>query len=320
MQNKIIFNYHKYLIKKALAEELLDSDLLSNIAGTASDVGNTVKKLIGDIGDAGSNIKNKVDVLTDKQPEEDQLQQSMASFNDLANKISSILSEYNQTDPTGTFTDPEKLREYIGDNYSVNFLKDASGIIAALVQFFQQADTAGLFKLDPNFIYDTFNFTFDFYKRNNYNASTTIGKLQELGQQAILNDDYVVSVIKKDFAHATVAMILSNLGSPSQDLENKVNSLGILANKMLKDQSVELVNFNKLKDAENRTTFTKLLNAKAKFEAFAPVREFKQSAIQDLNIFGQQYFGSQLGKALANNPVTQGYTAINTIIGSLFKK
>ena len=221
------------------------------------------------------------------------------AFNELANQIRSM----GVTDPK--FTNPENLFSFFKDSYSFNAKKDLVDILSAITSFLQAASAGGLNKLDPDIINDIFKFAFDFYKRSNYDKQATIGKINDLSEKAVdpFFDAYVVAILKNNYTLASAITLLSNLGKMDQRTLQEMMNVSSLANKMLGNQSVELLDAQALIDEKNRTTFEFLQQSKQQYRLLAPMAMEKEKFVQNLYKQLESSYGSALAKNLVSDPI-----------------
>lgn len=221
------------------------------------------------------------------------------AFNELANQIKSM----GVTDTR--FTNPENLFSFFKDSYSFNAKKDLVDILSAITSFLQAGAAGGLNKLNPDLINDIFKFTFDFYKRSNYDKQATIGRINDLSDKATdpFFDAYVVAILKNNYTLASAITLLSNLGKMDKRTLQEMMGVSSLANKMLGNQSVELLDAQALIDEKNRTTFEFLQQSKQQYRLLAPMAMEKEKFVQNLYKQLESVYGSAVAKNLVNDPI-----------------
>jgi len=283
------------IFKKAGVEQLLGTAL------EAVGAGEIASQVVPKVGDVVSKATG-----TD-QGTQDLVKNNMDAFNSLANQLHVMLSAAGipESQMPQEFIDPEQLFNYFNGNYSVDAKNDLNDILSALTQFFQVLPET-FFNSDQNLIKEILDFTFKYYKRNNYNKQAVITKLDEYKDQMASGDPFqqliCIQQIQGNFLGASIMSILNLIGKDNPDVKD-FYKISNAAQKMLGSQSPELLNSQALTDAKNRTTFDQLKESKDLYKIMTPIAMQKENFKQEIYNTLDSALGTQAAKDIVNGPL-----------------
>ena len=268
-------------------------------------------EMAGVAGNVAGGISKGIENLTGSdQADQNTVQDTEKSFNDLANQFKIIFSRYNVPIDTDTvkFVDPKQLQNYFGSNMPFNPYDGMEKITQALTQLLSASSSSPEFANSPNIIKQILDFSFNLYLRSKFDSSAVVSKLNEFSSALTSGDAYSRDIIFKelqgDYVGAMVDKMLLSLDKVGDPESMKdLSQLSDLAFQMLGKQSSDILAIQELKIDKNKTAFEKLKASEDLFRLMVPYTEASNELLRGFYSTLDNFYGSSAAKKIMDSPL-----------------